>query len=166
MLSVHHAIVLIPILSLVATAQVPTSNWDSVKTIDAGTEVSVAAGNSKAVRGKLETVTENNLVIGKSATHSFPRTDIRISVKEKGHRVRNVLIGMGAGLAAGLGVGAAVANNCSGIACGGFRIAVGGLIGLGGGIIAGLELPPRESGGKSIIRNGKERLESLEDLIN
>jgi hypothetical protein len=52
-----------------------------------------------------------------------------------------VLIGMGAGLAAGLGIGAAVANNCSGIACGGFRIAVGGLIGLGGGIIAGLELP-------------------------
>ncbi len=143
MRSVHHAIVLIPILSLVATAQVQTSNWDSVKTITPGAEVRVTVGNSKAVRGKLETVTEDNLVIRKSsATHSFPRTDIRsISLKEKGNRVRNVLIGTGAGLAAGLGIGAAVANNCSGIACGGFRIAVGGLIGLGGGIIAGLELP-------------------------
>jgi hypothetical protein len=143
MLNVHRAVVLIPILSLVATGQIPTSNWDSVKTIAPGTEVSVAAGNSKPVRGKLETVTDSNLVIGKStAAQSFLRTDIHgVSVKEKGHRVRNVLVGMGVGLAAGLGVGAAVANNCTGIACGGFRVAVGGLIGLGGGIVAGLEFP-------------------------
>ena len=143
MLSVHRAVILIPILSLVATAQVPTSNWDSVKTIAPGTEVRVAAGNSKPVHGKLETVTESNLVIGKSsAAHSFPRTDIRsVSVKEKGHRVRNVLVGMGVGLAAGLGIGAAVGHNCTGIACGGFDVVVGGLIGLGGGIVAGLEFP-------------------------
>ena len=108
-----------------------------------GTEVRVTAGNSKPVRGKLEVVTDTNLVIGKSsAAHSFPKGDIHsVSVKEKGHRVRNVVIGAGVGVAAGLGIGAAVGSNCNGIACGPFRVAVGGLIGLGGGIVAGLELP-------------------------
>jgi hypothetical protein len=143
MLNVHRAVALIPILSLVASGQVPTSNWDSVKTIAPATEIRVSAGNSKPVRGKLESVTDSNLVIGKSPTaHSLSRPDIHsVSVKEKGHRVRNVLVGMGVGLAAGLGVGAAVGHNCTGIACGGFRVAVGGLVGLGGGIVAGLEFP-------------------------
>jgi hypothetical protein len=142
-LSVHRAFILIPIVSLVATGQVPTSNWDRVKAIAPGTEVSITAGNSKPVRGKLEIVTDTNLVIGKSsAAHSFPRPDIHsVSVKEKGHRVRNVLAGMGVGLAAGLGIGAAIGHDCRGIACGGFDVAIGGLVGLGGGIVAGLELP-------------------------
>ena len=143
MLSLHCAVVLLPILSLVAAGQAPSSSWDSVKTIAPGTEVSVAAGNSKPVRGKLEAVTDSNLVIGKSsAAHSFPKGDIRsVSVKEKGHRLRNVLAGMGVGLAVGLGIGAAISHGCSGIACGGIDVAVGGLIGLGGGIVAGVELP-------------------------
>jgi hypothetical protein len=130
-------------LALVATGQVSTSNWDNVKMIAPGTEIRVTAGNSKPVRGKLEVVTDTNLVLGKpSAAHSFPKGDIHsVSVKEKGHRARNVLIGAGVGLAAGLGIGAAAGNNCTGIACGGFRVAVGGLIGLGGGIVTGLELP-------------------------
>jgi hypothetical protein len=133
---------LIQSLCLIAAGQAPSSNWDSVKTIALGTEVRVTAGNSKPVRGKRASVTDSSLVIGKSSiAHAFPRGDVHnVSVKEKGHRVRNVLIGMGAGLAAGLGIGAAVANNCSGIGCGGFRVAVGGLIGLGGGAVAGFEL--------------------------
>ena len=143
MLSVRQAFALLPILSLIATGQALPSNWEGVKMIAPGTEVSVAAGNSKPVRGKLEAVTDTTLVIGKSsAAHSFPKSDIRsVSVKEKGHRVRNVLAGMGVGLAAGLGIGAAIGHDCTGIACGGFDVAVGGLIGLGGGIVAGLELP-------------------------
>jgi hypothetical protein len=143
MLSVHRAVILIPIFSFLASGQVPSSSWDSVKMIAPGTEVIIAAGNSKPVRGKLASVTDSNLVIGKSsAAQSFPRPDVHsVSVKEKGHRARNVLVGMGVWLAAGLGIGAAVANNCMGIACGGFRVAVGGLVGLGGGIVTGLELP-------------------------
>jgi len=142
-LNIHCAVVLLPILSLVAAGQAPPSSWDSVKKIAPGTEVSVTAGNSKPVRGKLEVVTDTNLVIGKSsAAHSFLKGDVHsVSVKEKGHRVRNVLVGMGVGLAAGLGIGAAIGHDCTGIACGGFDVAVGGLIGLGGGIVAGLELP-------------------------
>jgi hypothetical protein len=105
--------------------------------------VRIAAANSKPVRGKLEVVTDSNLVIGKSsAAHSFPKADIHsVSVKEKGHRVRNVLAGMGVGLAAGLGIGAAIGHGCRGFACEGVDVVVGGLVGLGGGIVAGLELP-------------------------
>jgi hypothetical protein len=143
MRSLHRAVVLLPILSLAATGQVLSASWDSVKMIAPGTEVRVTAGSSQPIHGKLEVVTDTNLVIGKSsAAHSFSRGDIHsVSVKGKGHRVRNVLIGMGVGTAAGLGIGAAAGSNCTGIACGGFRVAVGGLIGLGGGIVAGLELP-------------------------
>jgi hypothetical protein len=134
---------LIPSLCLVAAGQTPSSNWDGVKTIAPGTEVRVTAGNSKPVRGKLASATDSSLVIGKSSTaHSFPRPDIHnVSVKEKGHRVRNVLAGMGVGLAAGLGIGAAIGHDCRGFACEGYDVVVGGLIGLGGGAIAGFELP-------------------------
>jgi len=143
MLNIHCAVVLLPILALVATGQAPPSSWDSVKKIAPGTEVSVTAGNSKAVRGKLEVVTDTNLVIGKSsAAHTFLTGDIHsVSVKEKGHRVRNVLAGMGIGLAAGLGIGAAIGNGCRGIACEGIDVVVGGVVGLGGGIVAGVALP-------------------------
>jgi len=134
---------LILFLCLVVAGQSASSNWDSVKTIAPGTEVIIVVGNSKPVRGKLEAVTETNLVIGKSsAAHSFLRPEIRrVSIKEKGHRTRNILAGMGVGLAAGLGIGAAIGHNCTGIACGGFDVAVSALIGLGSGIIVGLELP-------------------------
>jgi hypothetical protein len=52
--------------------------------------------------------------------------------------LRKVLIGVGIGTAAGIAIGGAAANNCTGIACGGARVALGGLIGLGGGVVAGL----------------------------
>ncbi len=140
MRSLHRAVVLIPILAMVAAGQAPSSSWESVKTIAPGTEVSIAAGNSKPVRGKLESVTDTSLAIEvETGTRSFPRPELRsVSVKQKRHRLRKVLIGMGVGTAAGLGIGGATANNCKGIACGGIRTATGGLIGLAGGIVAGL----------------------------
>jgi hypothetical protein len=140
MLSLSRAILLIPFLCLIAAGQAPASNWDSVKMIAPGTEVRVAAGNSKPVRGKLESVTDNSLAVhAETGTLSFPRPEIRsFSVKKNGHRLRKVLIGIGVGTAAGLGIGAAVANNCNGIACGGYRVAVGGIVGLAGGVMTGL----------------------------
>jgi hypothetical protein len=136
------AVALIPILSLAAAGQVPTSNWENVRMIAPGTEVRIAAGNSKTIRGKLESVTDSNLiviVIDATGKQSFQRPDIHnVSVKEKGHRLRKVLIGMGVGTAAGLAGGGAAAKNCSGIACGGFDIGVSGAIGFIAGTVGGL----------------------------
>jgi hypothetical protein len=133
----------IPFLSLAAAGQAPTSNWDNVRTLAPGTEVRVAAGSSKPVQGKLDSVTDSNLVLRlATGTQSFPRPEIHsVSARGKGHRRRNVLIGMGAGTAAGIGIGGATANNCNGIGCGGIRVAVGGILGLAAGTVAGLMLP-------------------------
>jgi hypothetical protein len=131
---------LIPLLSLAAAGQVPTSNWENVRMIAAGTEVRIAAGNSKTIRGKLENVTDSNVIVtDATGKQSFQRPDIHsVSVNEKGHRLRKVLIGMGVGTAAGLAGGGAAAKNCSGIACGGFDVAVSGVIGLIAGTVGGL----------------------------
>jgi len=37
----------------------------------------------------------------------------RVSIRSKGHRGRNALIGAGIGAGAGLGIGASIDNNCS-----------------------------------------------------
>lgn len=126
--------------SLAAAGQIPTPNWESVKTIAPGTEVRIVTSGAKPVRGKVNSVTDNSLVIRHAnSMESFPRAEVRsVFVKRERHRLRKVLIGAGVGTAAGLGVGGAAANNCSGIACGGFRMATGGLIGLAGGIVTGL----------------------------
>ena len=108
--------------------------------IPSGTEVHIVVVNSKPVRGKLESVADTSLAIqAETGPRSFSRPEIRsISVKKKRHRLRKVLIGMGAGTAAGLGIGAATANGCHEIACEGAQTAMGGLIGLAGGVVAGL----------------------------
>jgi len=85
-------------------------------------------------------VTDSGLVIRQgTGTQSFPRPEIHsVAVKKKRHRVRKVLIGMGVGTAAGLGIGGALANDCRGIACEGFDVAISGIIGLIGGAVAGV----------------------------
>ena len=148
MLKIHRAVALIPILSMmatgVATGQVTASNWDSVKALAPGTEVRVTASNSPPVRGTLDSVTDASLAIRPEkgtvkGTRSFARPEVRsISVKKKRHRLRKVLIGAGVGAGAGLGIGAAVTNDCGGIACQGVGVVLGGLIGLVGGVVAGL----------------------------
>ena len=142
MLSVHRASALLPILSLIATGQAPASNWDSVKVIAPGTEVRVTAGSSQPIRGKLGTVTDKDLVINPgTGPQSFARPEIRgVSVKKKGHRLRNTLIGMGAGTAAGLGIGGAAASGCKKLLCG-FAVPVYGAFGFIAGTVTGLVLP-------------------------
>src|SRR5579864_190895 len=138
--SLSRGLILIPILSLAAAGQVPASSWDNVRMLAPRTEVRLTAGSSKPIRGKLESVTDSNLIISQgTGTQSFQRPDIHsVSVKKKAHRLRKVLIGMGVGTAAGLGIGGAVANNCMGLACGGYRVVMGGVIGLAAGVVTGL----------------------------
>ncbi|MBZ5632796.1 MAG: hypothetical protein LAO55_06645 [Acidobacteriia bacterium] len=132
--------VLIPLLAAAAAGQVLTANWDNVRMIAAGTDVRVAADNSKPIQGKLDSITDNNLVIKQgTGTQSFVRAEIHsVGIRRNGHRLRKVLIGIGVGTAAGLAIGGATANNCTGIGCGGMRVATGGLVGLIGGMITGL----------------------------
>ena len=64
-----------------------------------GTEVRVAAGASKPIRGKLESVTDSSLTVTyKTGTQSFRRPDIQsVSIRKKGHRLRNYIHRPGSG---------------------------------------------------------------------
>jgi hypothetical protein len=115
-----------------------------------GTEVRVAAGNRKAIQGKLESVTESNLVVERGGnTQTFQRPEIQgIFVKTRGHRRRNTLVGLALGTAIGVGIGvgigAAQSNGCKQILCGlstPVDGAIGGVVGLVAGTLTGVSLP-------------------------
>jgi len=137
--SISRVVVPVLILSVTAAAQSPPSNWDSVRMIAPGTEVRVAAGTAAAVRGRLESVSDNALIVtNASGTESFQRPEIHsVAVKKKGHRLRNTLIGMGVGTAAGLGVGGAQASGCNTFLCN-LAVPFFGFIGFVAGTVTGL----------------------------
>jgi hypothetical protein len=144
------AALLLSILSFVAAAQTPVSNWQIVKMLPSGTQVRVADGTAKPTQGTLESVTDSELVVLAPGTgpQSFPRARVAsVSLKEKDHRLRNALIGLGVGTAAGLGIGYGVGRSgCSSTGgwCGldtSFGTVVGGVGGLVGGTLFGVFWP-------------------------
>lgn len=139
-----NTITLIPILALSAAAQTSSPGWDVVRAITRSTEVRIVSDNAKAVRGRLESVTDSLLLISPGA-QSFARAQIvSVSLKRKGHRVRNAIIGIGVGLVAGIGIGLATASRCQGEICGiaaAGGVIAGGVLGMGAGAIAGVAWP-------------------------
>jgi hypothetical protein len=143
------SLALLPLLTFVAAAQSPVSNWETVKSVMPGTLVRVASSTqSKPLQGSLDHVTDSDLVLRTSAgSQTVPRTGITgVSVKKR-HRLRNTFIGLGIGTGAGLLIGFAVGHSqqsgcmkSGGWFCGletGVDTAVGGAAGLVGGTIAG-----------------------------
>ena len=88
--------------------------WNSVKAIAPGTPVRVAGPGHRAIRGVLQSVTDDSLVLNSAAgVETFSLTQIeRVSVREKGHRGRNALVGLAAGAGIGLVIGAVSDANC------------------------------------------------------
>jgi hypothetical protein len=136
------------------SASAPASEWDNVKMLAPGTQIRVADDASKQgapqqVQGTVESVTDSELVIQQGAgTQSFPRAQIvSVSVKTNGHRLRNALVGLGVGTAAGAVIGFGIGHaNCSktGAWCGLDQIwgaGVGGVGGLAGGTLTGVFWP-------------------------
>jgi hypothetical protein len=141
------AAMLLTILSLAAAAQTSASKWDTLKMLTPGTEVRVASADAKPIQGTLESVTDSDLVLRQAGgPKSFGRTQIlSVSVRGKDHRLRNALIGLGAGTAAGLAVGYGVkhcGNNDGWCGLGEVAgMAVGGVAGLVGGTLTGVFWP-------------------------
>jgi hypothetical protein len=108
------------LLATVVPLAAQTSNWASVQALSSGTEVRISTSGSKPVRGQIQSVTADLLVLNmKNSQRMFTRPETtRVSVKEKGHRGRHALIGLGIGGAAGLALGAGVdAGTTCGIGC-------------------------------------------------
>ena len=91
-------------------AQSPS--WLAVQAIAPGTEIRVAS--ARVVRGTLQSLTEDSLLLRTSAGQEmFARPQVkRVSIREKGHRGRNTLIGLGVGAGVGLVFGALGDANC------------------------------------------------------
>jgi hypothetical protein len=102
-----------------AAAQSPAQNWNNVTAVPAGTEVRIAAG-SRTVLGQVQSATADSfVVVSGKGQEMFTRQEVtRVSIRTKGHRGRNALIGLGVGAGVGLGVGAAWDNtgDCHSIA--------------------------------------------------
>jgi hypothetical protein len=95
-------------------AQSPAGNWSNARAVAPGTEVRVEVTGQGATRGRLESVTDDSVVLTTAQSQqTFARQQIvKISQRKEGHRVRNALIGAGIGAGAGLGVGLA-AGRCT-----------------------------------------------------
>jgi hypothetical protein len=146
-------LLLLPFLCVAAAGQETASKWEMVKALAPGTQIRVGGSSLKPVQGKVESVTDSNLVVRlRSGPQAFPRAQITaVSVAKSRHRLRNTFIGLGVGVGAGLligfGVGRAQQSGCT--KSGGWFCSLdtvgdaglGGISGLVGGTAAGAFWP-------------------------
>jgi hypothetical protein len=141
-------VVAVLLVFALAAAQSSAQNWNSVKTLPVGTTIRISVG-SRTVGGEVQSVTDDSLAVNSGkGQEMFTRQVITlVSMKKKGHRLRNSMIGLGIGTGAGIGIGLGVghANDCSsGFLCGidtAAGGALGGAIGLVGGAVVGALIP-------------------------
>src|SRR5258708_3538600 len=108
------AVAVLFVFALAAAAQSPAQNWNNMKAVSVGTSVRISVG-SRNVRGQVQDVTDDSLVVDSGkGQEMFTRKEVmRASVKREGHRRRNTLIGLGAGVAIGVVVGVAGHQDCT-----------------------------------------------------
>ena len=147
MLNIRVAAILV-VMAVNAAAQPNSTNWNTVKALTSGADVRITAG-SRTVGGKIVRVTDDDLLlISGKGQEMFAQHDVtRVLLKGNSHRGRNSLIGLGAGAAAGVIIGAAAHQDCTGFCIfntsRGTDMAAGGLV-LGGiGAAVGALLPTR-----------------------
>jgi hypothetical protein len=96
------------------TAQSRT-NWDGVKQLTAGQEIRVVLTDGVEVRGVFLSATDDALMFATyKSQEMLSRIMVgKISSRGKTHRLRNALIGLGAGAGGGLTLGAVIdADSC------------------------------------------------------
>lgn len=84
--------------------------WDNLKQLTPGQETRVVLNDARSYQGKLQSVSDDALVIhSENGDQTFTRESVaRVSIKRGRHRTRNVLLGTAIGAGAGLGLGAAI----------------------------------------------------------
>ena len=106
-----------PLLLLALAPALPaqtSAGWDSVKQLTAGKEIRVAMTNGRSLQGEFQSATDDSLLVAASKSpETLNRALIaKVSSKGKSHRLRNALIGLGAGAGAGLTAGAIADREC------------------------------------------------------
>lgn len=135
-------------MAATAAAQANPTDWNTVKALSSGTDVRVTIG-PRTVSGKIIRTTDDDiLLVSGKGQEMFARQEVgRVLLKGDSHRGRNSLIGLGIGGAAGVIIGAAAHQECTGWCIfktsRGADMAGGGIV-LGGlGAIVGALIPTR-----------------------
>ena len=86
----------------------PNANWANLNQLVTGAEIRVTLANGKALRGFMQRVTPDSLVINAmTSQEALSRQEVRrVSLRRPGHRGRNTLIGLAVGAGGGLAFGA------------------------------------------------------------
>jgi hypothetical protein len=109
--------VLAAALTATAVAQPakPIANWANLDQLVPGSEIRVTLASGRTLRGFVQRVTPDSLVINATASQeALSRQEIRrVSVKRQGHRGRNTLIGLAVGAGGGLAFGAVAVSRTS-----------------------------------------------------
>jgi hypothetical protein len=132
------------LMAATVAAQTNATNWSTVKALPTGTDVQIAA-SSRTVRGKIDRVTDDTLVVtsGKGQ-EMFRQAEVtQVSVKKPGHRKRNTLIGLAVGTGVGLVIGVAsrAKSNQLQFVSNGLIVAAGALAGALVGTVIGVVIP-------------------------
>ncbi len=122
-------------------------SWDNLKQLRDGQKIEVVEVNLKSLRGEFVSVTDGaiSLRTDEGETTIERERVTRVSVKGKGHRVRNTILGTLIGGAIGGSI--AAANTGSWIE---WQEATAAAVGFGGGAAAGAAVPT--GGWKAVYR--------------
>jgi hypothetical protein len=146
-----HKFALIAILlgvSLPSRAQTTQNSWEVLNTLHSGQRIEIVETNLKKHKGTFSTVTDEAIQLRESGGEVGIKKEnvMRVTLLDKSHRLRNVLVLGAVGAGAGAGIGAA-STRCSSSG-GGFckldramAIGLGGVLGLGAGAGIGAAIP-------------------------
>jgi len=135
-------------MSLPSRAQTTQNSWAALNTLHAGQRIEIVETSLKKHKGTFSTVTDEALQLREGGDDVGVKKEnvMRVTLLDKSHRLRNILIlgAVGAGAGAGIGAASTRCSNSSDAFCGlGRSIAVGlgGVLGLGGGMGIGAAIP-------------------------
>jgi hypothetical protein len=128
-----------PVLS---QAQSKNDSWDALRNLRVGEKIDVVETSMKKDTGTFAMVSDESIQIREGANEIGIRKEnvARVSLLDKGHRLRNALIFAAVGGGAGAGIGAAAAGSHAFLGRGP-TTAFGAAIGLIGGAAIGAALP-------------------------
>ena len=121
----------------------PNDNFKALNGLHAGQKVEVVETSLKKHTGTFMMVSEEAIQLREATTDVAVRREnvLRVTLLEKSHRLRNILIFGGAGCGVGAGIGAAAASSDGIVSGKPIAAAFGGVIGLLGGFGVGAAWP-------------------------
>jgi hypothetical protein len=112
--NLSRALAILLACAIAATAQSSSQDWNVVKALAPSTDVRVRT--ARTVRGTIQSANDDSLILNSGkGQETLARQEIsRVSVRERGHRKRNALIGTAVGAVVGAGLGFMCLKACFG----------------------------------------------------